>query len=211
MLLTALLLAAAADTVDAANATAPEVILVLLIDDLGFADIRPHGPLSPTPHIGALAAAGVELANMHAYKVCSPSRRSLLSGRFAVGGTSGAQAPICSNFLPLEMTLLPGKLRQATGPAGPFSTHFIGKGHLGYQTTDHLPVRRGFDTHLGYLAGDQNYAHGLQARHCLTSLSGVNPTFLAASSWLRMINGHPQRRVLPSPCPSALDARPVWR
>jgi hypothetical protein len=77
-----------------------------------------------------------------------------------VGGTSGAQAPICSNYLPLEMTLLPAKLKQAAPK--PFSAHFVGKGHLGYQTTDHLPVRRGFDTHLGYLAGDQNYAHGLQ-------------------------------------------------
>ena len=99
--------------------------MLVIIDDLGYADIQPHNKLSPTPHIGMLAASGVELANMHAYKVCSPSRRSLLSGRFPVH-ISGLQAPVCSNFLPLQMTLLPAKLRQAG-----FRTHFIGKGHLG--------------------------------------------------------------------------------
>ena len=29
----------------------------------------------------------------------------------------------------------------------------VGKGHLGYMTTDHLPANRGFDTHVGYLGG----------------------------------------------------------
>ena len=32
----------------------------------------------------------------------------------------------------------------------------VGKGHLGYMTTDHLPANRGFDTHVGYLGGAGN-------------------------------------------------------
>jgi arylsulfatase A-like enzyme len=134
----------------------PEVIMITLIDDLGWADIQPYSKLSPTPHIGELAASGLMLENVHAYMYCSPSRRSLLTGRFPVH-ISGKQAPECSNFLPLPMTLLSKKMKQAN-----FSTHFIGKGHLGYQTTDHLPTKRGFDTHVGYLEGDQNYEHGQQ-------------------------------------------------
>ena len=73
----------------------------------------------------------------------SSSGRSFLSGRFPVHGGTG-QAMACSNWLPLNFTLLSGKLWQAG-----FANHFIGKGHLGYQTTDHLPINRGFDSHVG--------------------------------------------------------------
>ena len=109
---------------------------------------------------------------------CSPTRRALLSGRLPLG-INVNQAPACSNYLPLQLTLLSEKLRRS--PAN-FTTHYVGKGQcvrfacgdaygaapishdgcmlcdsLGYQTTDHLPIRRGFDTHLGFLQGDQNY------------------------------------------------------
>ena len=135
---------------------APKIIILALIDDLGYADAQPNGAHSPTPSIGSLAASGVQFNHLHAYKYCSPSRRSLLSGRFPVH-ISGKQAPICSNFLPLQLTLLSSKMQRAN-----YTTAFIGKGHLGYETTDHLPTRRGFDPHLGCLAGDQQYEYGLQ-------------------------------------------------
>lgn len=103
-------------------------------DDLGFADTQLNNPFSPTPHIGELAYSGVKLLQYHAYMYCSPTRRSILSGRFPIHlGTE--QAPVCSNFLPLQMTLLPAKLKQAG-----YTGHFIGKGHLGYQTTDQCVV-----------------------------------------------------------------------
>eukprot|EP00662_Eupelagonemidae_sp_cell21_P031728 gene31728-53764_t len=87
---------------------------------------------------------------------------------FADTQPHGQQAPDCSNFLPLQMTLLSGKMKLAN-----FSTHFIGKGHLGYQTVDHLPVNRGFDTHVGYLKGDENYAHGLQVMCDVPALANL--------------------------------------
>ena len=76
---------------------------------------------------------------------CSPTRRSYLTGRFPVH-VSAVQAQPCDNTLPLQVTLLPEKLKKAPVP---WATHFVGKGHLGYPTTDHLPVNRGFDTHVG--------------------------------------------------------------
>ena len=67
------------------------------------------------------------------------------------------QAQPCDNTLPVELTILPQKLKQA---AVPWSTHFVGKGHLGYPTTDHLPIKRGFDSHVGYLCGAEDYDYG---------------------------------------------------
>ena len=90
----------------------PSVIMTVLIDDLGFADTQVHNPDTPTPQIGALAREGLVLMNLHTYLYCSPTRRSILSGRFPVH-IAGVQAGACSNYLPLQMTLLPAKLRQA--------------------------------------------------------------------------------------------------
>ena len=84
----------------------------VLIDDLGFADTQFHNPDTPTPQIGELAREGLVLMNLHTYLYCSPTRRSILSGRFPVH-IAGVQAGACSNYLPLQMTLLPAKLRQA--------------------------------------------------------------------------------------------------
>lgn len=56
---------------------------------------------------------------------------------------SAHQAPICSNFLPLEFDLLSDKLAAAG-----YVNHFVGKGHLGYQTVDHLPIHRNFTSHV---------------------------------------------------------------
>ena len=82
---------------------------------------------------------------------------------------TGSQPPVCSNFMPLQFSTIPQKLRQAdyvrapnhlhpphrphlpAAPPGlahtlpPFQeTHFVGKGHLGQLTDAHLPIHRGF-------------------------------------------------------------------
>ena len=109
---------------------------------------------SPTPNLGALAKGGLVLSRHYTYMYCSPTRRSFLSGRFPVHISEG-QADACSNYLPLNFTLLSAKLQGAG-----FVSHFVGKGHLGYQTTDHLPIHRGFATHVGYLAAWESYEFG---------------------------------------------------
>ena len=130
-------------------------LVTVLADDLGWYDTTIHNPKAPTPAISALVADGLRLDRHYVYRYCSPTRRSMLSGRWPVHIT-GKQAPTCSNFLPLACTLLSEKLRAAN-----YSSHFVGKGHLGWMTTDHLMVNRGFDSHVGYLAGAESYAHGV--------------------------------------------------
>ena len=68
----------------AAAATSPQHILFLMIDDLGFNDVsyRNTSDLS-SPHIDALANAGIKLERYYTHNLCSPSRTSFLSGRFA--------------------------------------------------------------------------------------------------------------------------------
>jgi hypothetical protein len=51
---------------------------------------------------------------------------------------------MCSDFLPLRVATVAEKLA-AVG----YQNHFVGKGHLGYQTMDHLPINRGFVSHVG--------------------------------------------------------------
>ena len=128
--------------------------MVHMTDDMGFYDTQVHNPHStPTPHFGALARAGIVLSRHHSFKYCSPTRRSFMSGRFPTL-ISQQQAAVCSNLLPLEFTLVSEKLQQAG-----YQAHFIGKGHLGYQTVDHLPINRGFDSHVGYFHGQEDYAN----------------------------------------------------
>ena len=100
---------------------------------------------------GAITKDGIRLTHHMAYLYCSPSRRSFLSGRFP-NHINTAQAEICSNYLPLQFTLLPARLK-AVG----YATHMVGKGHLGYMTTDHMPINRGFDSHIGFLAHGERY------------------------------------------------------
>ena len=80
--------------------------------------------------------------------------RSFLTGRFPVSVT-GKQAGTATNLTPLQFTLLSEKLQIAG-----YESHFVGKGHLGWQTSDHLLVNRGFTSHAGYLGGAETYKWG---------------------------------------------------
>ena len=46
---------------------------------------------------------------------------------------------------------VPTRLLSEKMAAGGYASHFIGKGHLGWQTDDHLLVNRGFESHVGYV------------------------------------------------------------
>ena len=86
-----------------------------------------------------------------------------------------------------------------------YQTHFIGKGHLGYQTDAHLPVNRGFDTHVGYLGGAESYSYGngspnaTQGKHVSVSARYRVPTLLRSSVLPRsdayLIFRHPWRDI----------------
>jgi arylsulfatase A-like enzyme len=128
-------------------------ILVILADDLGYADLGCHGcPDVPTPHIDSLAKNGIRCTSGYVSGVyCSPTRAGLLTGRYQQRfghefNPGGAKAD--SDFgLPLGETTLADRLKAAG-----YATGLVGKWHLGNAPQFH-PTRRGFQEFFGFLGG----------------------------------------------------------
>lgn len=152
-------------------------IIVIVGDDMGYADIGVHGCQDiPTPHIDQLAASGVRCTNGYVSgPYCSPTRAGLLTGRYqtrfghefnpggqvnAVPGEdkkkrSTTQSELSSNDrqfgLPLTETTIADQLK-----AGGYITALVGKWHLG-DLPQFLPQQRGFDEFFGFLGGSHSY------------------------------------------------------
>ena len=138
-------------------AGAPQVILVILADDLGYADVSyargDNMTEHATPNIDALAYAGVRLNHHYAHFMCTPSRCAFLTGRLPMYVQQGQAFPETpSSGIPRNMTGL-GLKMQAAG----YSTHAVGKWDAGMATPTHTPEGRGFDTSLVYYEHMNDY------------------------------------------------------
>jgi arylsulfatase A len=136
LLLTALSPLSAADK--------PNIILIN-IDDLGYADIGPFGGKVPTPNLDRMAQEGMKLTSHYAAPVCSPSRAAMMTGCYPkrVLPIPGVLFPAAAVGLnPKEITIA-----EALKPAG-YATACIGKWHLGDQP-EFLPTAQGFDSYFG--------------------------------------------------------------
>jgi arylsulfatase A-like enzyme len=106
----------------------PNIILIYT-DDLGYGDVGCYGTSAiPTPNIDRLAKNGVRFTNAHATSAtCTPSRFSLLTGKYAWRKEGTGIAPgDASLIIPVNTTTLPGMLQKAG-----YNTAVIGKWHLG--------------------------------------------------------------------------------
>lgn len=145
---------------------APNVVIILL-DDTGFAQLGCYGSDIDTPHIDALARHGLQFTDFHVTPLCSPTRASLLTGRsqHAVGMRSVA------NF----RTGFPNQLGHITHHAATvaevlrdegYATFCVGKWHLApieqcsaAGPFDQWPLGRGFDRFYGFLEGETDQFH----------------------------------------------------
>ena len=130
-------------------------ILFILADDLGYADVGFTGGKGiKTPNIDTLAAAGARLEQFYVQPVCSPTRASLMTGRYPMryGLQVGVIRPWEDRGLPLEEQVLP----QALKAAG-YTTAIVGKWHLGNFERAYLPTSRGFEHQYGHYCGAIDY------------------------------------------------------
>ncbi len=150
-LLLALLLAALAAP---ALAAGPPHIVVILVDDMGYGDLRSYNPQSKisTPHIDRLAAEGMRFTDAHAPgPLCHPSRYGLMTGRYPFR-TDISKWPT-QPLIDEGQVTLPSLLRSAG-----YATAMVGKWHLGFAEEGYDkplrggPVDRGFDSFFGIRA-----------------------------------------------------------
>src|SRR5688572_23298878 len=143
--------------VSAAPTTAPARpnVVIIVADDMGFADVGFNGCTDiKTPNLDRLAASGVRLDQFYVQPVCSPTRAALMTGRYPMrhGLQVGVVRPWAQYGLPLDERTLPQAL-QETG----YTTAIVGKWHLGHFQPEYLPTRRGFTHQYGHYNGALDY------------------------------------------------------
>lgn len=154
--LVALLVAACPAVPGAAAPARQPNVLVIVADDLGYADLGVHsGCEVPTPNLDRLANGGVRCTSGYvAAPYCSPSRAGFLTGRAPTrfghefNPHVGDEARL---GLPLDQTTVADALRGAG-----YATALFGKWHQGFSPAHH-PQSRGFDAFFGFLVGGHNF------------------------------------------------------
>jgi len=136
----AIILAGLLIAASSADAARPNVVLIMA-DDLGFADLGCYGSEIETPNLDALAAGGLRFAQFYSTAKCHSSRVSLLTGLYCdqAGSTKLTRGATIAEVL---------------GQAGYF-TAMVGKWHLSKQPTDF-----GFQRYWGHLSGATNFFTG---------------------------------------------------
>ncbi|MCF7848641.1 MAG: arylsulfatase [Kiritimatiellales bacterium] len=122
-------------------------ILVVLVDDMGWADIASYGGEIHTPTLDTLAATGLRFRHFHNEARCSPTRNALMTGLHMQTASVDPNAS-----LPAMRTDNNVTIPELLGTIG-YRTYFTGKWHLG-NTVAKSPTSRGFQ---------QAYGHGALA------------------------------------------------
>ena len=138
--------AAAAAEAAAAPAAPPHPhVLFITADDLGYNDLgSANGGRTLTPAIDALRAQGVVLTDYNTFKICAPSRASVLTGRYPWGAGFYDMATD-NDHTTVGFTIFPELLRGAG-----YRTHALGKYDVGFMVRNATATYRGFDDFYGY-------------------------------------------------------------
>jgi arylsulfatase A-like enzyme len=139
-------------------------VVVVLADDLGFADLGCYGSEIATPHLDALAARGLRYTNFHVTPMCSPTRAALLTGLnpHAVGVGHVAHSDPGFPGYAMELSDNVATAAEILRDHG-YATLMVGKWHLAKDSDcsdagprHSWPCQRGFDRFYGFLDGFTN-------------------------------------------------------
>ena len=124
-------------------------VVVIVADDLGWADVGFHGnPIIDTPSLDRIAAEGAQLNRFYTTPICSPTRAALMTGRdpIRLGVAYSTIMPWQNNGIHPDETFLP-ELFLSAG----YQTAMVGKWHLGHAQQSYHPNSRGFEHFYGHL------------------------------------------------------------
>jgi arylsulfatase len=173
----------------AAPAGAPNVIVVLL-DDVGYAQFGCYGSDIATPTFDGLADDGLRFANFHTTALCSPTRACLMTGRNHHANGMARIVEFSSGFPGYDATIPSenGFISEILVRHG-YATYAVGKWHLAPAhemapggPRDHWPLQKGFERFYGFLAGETDQyrpdlvADGRQIRPPRTPQEGYHLT-----------------------------------
>jgi len=149
----------------------PNIVLVMA-DDMGFADLGCYGSEINTPNLDRLAADGLRFTQFYNTARCCPTRASLLTGLYphqaGVGGMTDGRGDVnptgpYQGYLNDKCVTIAEVLKTAG-----YTTLMAGKWHVG-ETRPHWPVDRGFDHYYGLISGAANYFDITKGkRQCIT-------------------------------------------
>eukprot|EP00756_Hemistasia_phaeocysticola_P036757 Hpha_TRINITY_DN16658_c3_g3::TRINITY_DN16658_c3_g3_i1::g.183461::m.183461/K12375/ARSI_J; arylsulfatase I/J len=136
-------------------AVKPPHLILMALDDVGWADVSMRGGAFRTPRIDGLVQEGLLVDKFYTQPVCSPTRSSFITGRYPFH--TGMQhtdtlVPGTTAHIPQDTPTIAELLRDKG-----YETHAVGKWHLGYSTFAQTPVGRGFGSFTGYLQGKVDY------------------------------------------------------
>ena len=141
--------------------SSPNVVVVAL-DDTGFAHLGCYGSTIETPHIDRLAAGGLRYTGFHTTALCSPSRACLLTGRNHHSVGMRAVSNFDTGFPNMRGGITPraATVAELLRDAG-YATYATGKWHLAPMSEcsaagphDNWPLQKGFDRFYGFLQGE---------------------------------------------------------
>jgi arylsulfatase B len=132
----------------------PNIVLIVA-DDLGWADVGYHDTRVKTPNLDNLAKEGIELDRFYVAPTCSATRAGLMTGRYPIrfGMGRSALSPNRRYGLPESEITIP----EALSAEGYVQRGIFGKWHLGHLEPQWHPLAHGFTQFEGHYNGAINY------------------------------------------------------